>query len=156
MPNITIPYKERLESNDDIKPINSSSLKIKTNQSGKTKLAKYIQGVVTPCETPNETFLFWPESRPDSSSINHGRKYTFHTKNIQRISDQIMQIISSISAYQIQDHFDAKNKLAKYSRCWNTNEEHLSENTWFCQNTCQHQNTLTISPFGIFWQNPTN
>ena len=61
-----------------------------------------------------------------------------------------MQIMSSILTYQIQDHFDAKNKLAKYSRCWNTNEEHLSENTWFCQNTCQHQNTLTISPFGIF------
>ena len=45
--------------------------------------------------------------------------------------------------YRIQDHFDAKNILSKYSRYWNTNEEHLSENTWFCQNTCQHQNTLT-------------
>ena len=49
----------------------------------------------------------------------------------------------SFHPYHTQDHFDAKNILSKYSRCWNTNEEHLFENTWFCQNTCQHLNALT-------------
>ena len=38
--------------------INSSSLKIKENQSSRSTLAKYIQGVVTPLVTPSETFPF--------------------------------------------------------------------------------------------------
>ena len=46
--------------------INSSSLKIKANQSSRSTLSKYIQGVVTPFETTSETLSFWPETRPDS------------------------------------------------------------------------------------------
>ena len=91
----------------------------------KFTLAKNIQGVVTPFEILSETFPFWPKSRPDSSSIHHRRKYTFHTKNIQGISGHANHLIRIRSKILLMQKIYLPNRADVETPMKNTYWKHL-------------------------------